>query len=240
MIEERCRACGDAANLPVGTSNGFDLVECATCGTILVAPFPSQEELNKIYEDYEMNMGYRPKRDKKIARSTKRLKSFVAKGPGKRLIDVGCNMGYTVAAGQNLGLEAYGIDVDSGSIAEAKKEFGEDNFDCIDVRDFAKKGEKFDLIYTSEVIEHVADPEGFVEALAEIANPGAVIYLTTPDAKHFAVPRDFTSWENVKPPIHILYFTRRGLTKLFETRGFGDIRFRFNMKPGIRMLAKRQ
>jgi SAM-dependent methyltransferase len=236
---QTCRACGKAADQPVGEKNGFNLVGCQSCGSLQVSPFPSEAELAEIYEHYEMNQGYRPKRDKKIARSKRRLKSYISKGPGKRLLDVGCNLGFTVAAATELGLDAFGIDVDPGSIDEAKKQFGDHRFDCVDVREFAKRGETFDLIYTSEVIEHVPDPEGFVDALAKIANPNAVIYLTTPDAGHFRVPSDFVSWENVKPPIHILYFTKAGLTQLFGARGFGDIKFRFNAKPGIRMLARK-
>ena len=43
-------------------------------------------------------------------------------------------------------------------------------------------GEPFGLVVASEVIEHVPDPDGFLQVLRRWLRPGATLVMTTPDA----------------------------------------------------------
>jgi len=70
------------------------------------------------------------------------------------------------------------------------------------------------------VIEHAPDPNAFVAALARLAAPGAVLYLTTPDLGHLMVPRNLAKWDAYCPPDHCLYFSRASLGRLLLRHGF--------------------
>lgn len=238
-----CKACRAPLHNPlqaIGRKNGFDLLRCVDCGTVTVDPFPTAEQLTAFYQSYQGTVDYPSKKEQKIRRAKKRVQRLMRYTHGKKLLDVGCNYGFTVKAALNLGLDAHGIDIDSTAVTASKKMFGEPLFTSIAVQNYAAAGNKADMIYTSEVIEHVPDPDGFVRALADILNPGGVLYLTTPDGGHWSLPRDFTQWPACTPPEHITYFTRKGLRHLLEKHGLTLEKFLFSWKPGIQLIARRK
>lgn len=236
-----CKACQAplTQDRHKGVKDGYKMLSCAACGTVTVDPFPSVEQLIAFYQAYQGSTDYQAKKDKKIQRAKKRIQRMIPTAPGERFLDVGCNYGFTVAAALNLKLNAHGIDIDQTAVAASQQMFGQAYYTAISVEDYAAQGHKADMVYTSEVIEHVPDPDSFVRAIAQILNKGGLLYLTTPDGGHFSLPKDFTRWDAVRPPEHIIYFTRKGMRKLLEKHGFRIRKFFFAFKPGIQLLAEK-
>lgn len=235
-----CPICThETLSTPLGNKNGYDIFGCTHCNSAAVIPCPTLEELGEYYDQYAKDRTYGKKKNKKIRRSKNRLKKFMHKAPGKTMLDVGCNYGYAVKAGLYLGLNAHGIDIDGYAIEIAKKEFGDEHFIFQSVEDYAASGKKADIIYTGEVIEHVPSPTSFVQSISEILNKDGLLYLTTPQAFHWRNPKTFTDWEEVKPPEHIHYFSRKGIQTILEAHGFKIIKFYFSLKSGIKLLAKK-
>jgi len=236
-----CKACDEPLSKArsLGRKNGFEFLPCSRCGTVTVSPFPSLDELISFYQSYKGTVNYRAKREKKIARARKRISRLVKLTPGRRFLYVGCNYGFSVKAALDLGLDARGIDIDATAVAESRSAFGSSLFEVASVEEYATRGKKVDILYTSEVIEHVPDPGSFVCAIAKILETDGILYLITPDAGHWNRPRDFTTWEAVIPPEHITYFTRLGITTLLEKYGLKVVNFAFSLKPGIRVTARK-
>jgi SAM-dependent methyltransferase len=239
MTAPKCKACRTLLTPAhhIGSKNGYQLLRCPECKTVTVDPWPTVEELIRFYQAYEGTTDYKRKKDKKIARARRRIRKLIDMTSGRTFLDVGCNYGFTVKAALDLGLEAHGIDIDATAVSASRDMFGRDYYETISVQEYAAKGKKADIIYTSEVIEHVPDPESFMAAIATILNPGGVLFLTTPDAGHFRVPRDFVKWGDVMPPEHITYFTQKGLMSLCARNGLIVNKFGFSLKPGIRLTA---
>jgi len=235
-----CKACNaPIGNYSLGVKNDYTLLACKACGSVTVSPFPTEKELIKFYQSYEGTTDYRAKKDKKIARAKKRIIRLIKNAPGKRFLDVGCNYGFTVQAAKELKLKAHGIDIDATAVQASQKMFGKEQYECISVQDYADAGHQADIIYTSEVIEHVPDPDLFVKSISKILTKGGLLYLTTPDGNHFMIPHDFTKWEAVMPPEHIIYYSRKGIKILLEKHGFKVKKFFFSFKPGIRLIAEK-
>jgi SAM-dependent methyltransferase len=237
-----CLACGaalDARAHHAAEKDGYAILRCPACATLTVHPFPSAAELSAFYGTYRGTPDYLAKRDAKIARARGEVRRLMRGAPGRRFLDVGCNAGFAVAAAQSLGLEARGIDLDPNAIAAAREAFGADHFTVARVEELATAGERADMIFTSEVIEHTTDPHGFLAALARILVPGGRLFLTTPDAGHFRVPRDLTRWNAVTPPEHLVLFTRKAMRAMLARHGFAGVRFNIATKPGIRLYATR-
>ena len=53
------------------------------------------------------------------------------------------------------------------------------DYQVITAEDLAARGAKFDVIYASEVIEHVADRPLFITAIAAMLAPDGVVVITT-------------------------------------------------------------
>ncbi len=217
----------------------LEFMRCSGCGFIWVSPTPSEVDLAAFYRHYRGTTAYVAKRDKKIKRSLRRIRRLAKQVPGRRFLDVGCNVGFAVEAARLAGFTSTGIDVDPHAVSLARAQFPEASFHAGAVEAMVETGETFDLVHCSEVIEHLPDVRQFARALADLTRPGGALFLTTPDAGHIRRPRNFLEWDAVKPPEHLCWFARRNVRMLFEGFGFDTIRFLFNFKPGIKMVAKK-
>lgn len=234
-----CLICHGAALESVGTQNNYNIVRCTACGFRFVEPTPSAEELTRYYQEYKASPAYAKKATRKIQRARRRLRRYADQAPGRRFIDVGCNIGTAVAAALELDLDAYGIDIDEASIASAREHYPGGHYHAGPIESMPPEWGQFDFIYTSEVIEHLPDPHAYYDVLHARAADKALLYLTTPDAGHWRVPSDFLSWEHVKPPEHISYFTKDTLRRFLTEHGFEILKFEINLKPGIKALARK-
>ncbi len=102
---------------------------------------------------------------------------------GLKILDIGCGGGLLAEPLAQLGANVTGIDVTHGGIAAAKahaKTMGLSiNYQTITAEDLAKNGGVFDVIYASEVIEHVADRPLFIEAISKMLAANGVVIITT-------------------------------------------------------------
>ena len=82
-----------------------------------------------------------------------------------------------------LGAAVTGIDVTAPAISAAKTHADAMqlaiDYQVITAEDLAASGAKFDVIYASEVIEHVADRPLFIKAIATMLAPDGVVVITT-------------------------------------------------------------
>ena len=212
---------------------------CDACKHVALMPVPSVEALTVFYQQYFANANYSAKAEKKVRRAQKRIAGLAKRVKGRRFLDVGCNVGCAVEAARLSGFEATGIEIDAESVETAARLYHENRFVQSTVEAFAEQGEQFDLIYTTEVIEHVPDIDAFARALAALTAPGGLVFLTTPDVGHWRRPKAFLQWAEVKPPEHVSWFSQPSIKALFLRAGFSRVGFRLCMKPGIRMVAER-
>jgi 2-polyprenyl-6-hydroxyphenyl methylase/3-demethylubiquinone-9 3-methyltransferase len=102
---------------------------------------------------------------------------------GLRFLDIGCGGGLLTEPMARLGAEITGIDPSQKNIATASVHSQEQDL-AIDYRamtaeELAHQGESFDVILNMEVIEHVADPKGFVGTCARLLKPNGLIFIAT-------------------------------------------------------------
>ncbi len=101
---------------------------------------------------------------------------------GKSALDVGCGAGILAEPLARLGARVTAIDAAPGLISAAELHAHGRGLD-IDYRVAAAEeiDGQFDLVTAMEVIEHVADPQAFVSALARRLAPGGLMILSTPN-----------------------------------------------------------
>jgi SAM-dependent methyltransferase len=236
-----CPVCDGAEQVFEMTSNQCDLYRCAGCGTIYVHGMPSNAELAESYDDsYDgATTGYFAKVDKKMRRARGRINALKKRvRPGSRFLDVGCNGGFVVEAVREAGFDAWGLEVDGVSVAYAREHFPDNTYHHGIIEDFYPD-QGFDLIYSSEVIEHVADVRAFMAAVVRLLNPGGVFYVTTPDISHWRRPRDLEEWDGFNPPVHCVYFNPDSMRKLLTDHGLEVVKKLVAFKPGMKFIARK-
>jgi 2-polyprenyl-3-methyl-5-hydroxy-6-metoxy-1,4-benzoquinol methylase len=146
--------------------------------------------------------------DLQLGTIAKRLRPAMAAFPPGGILDVG--------AGQSPWREWLpthcrytGLDVsNSGDFGVASPE----DVKLYDGRVMPFAEATFEGAICIEVLEHVADPEAFLDEVARVLKPGAVLLLSTPwSARRHHIPHDFHR------------FTRERLATILAAHGFKDV-----------------
>jgi 2-polyprenyl-6-hydroxyphenyl methylase/3-demethylubiquinone-9 3-methyltransferase len=101
---------------------------------------------------------------------------------GKSALDVGCGAGLLAEPLARLGAKVTAVDAAAELIAVAREHAAGQGL-IIDYRHAAVEEleGQFDLVTSMEVVEHVADPQAFLAALAARLAPGGLMVLSTPN-----------------------------------------------------------
>jgi 2-polyprenyl-6-hydroxyphenyl methylase/3-demethylubiquinone-9 3-methyltransferase len=102
---------------------------------------------------------------------------------GLELLDIGCGAGLFAEPLARLGAEVEGVDPAPASIAAARRHAEETGarvtYRVATLEELAAEPRRFDVASAMEVIEHVADPAGFVAAAASLVKPGGFFIAST-------------------------------------------------------------
>lgn len=234
-----CPVCQNTDHSPCVSKNGYEIHRCTECTVMFVHPFPSPQELTDFYNNYHKSKQYKDKIKSKIKRAKKRIAALGKRG-NIEFLDVGCNLGFATEAARSLGYRATGIDVDTDAITRAKELFPNAEFRCIGSDVLAKEGRVFDVVYCSEVIEHLTNPLQFLRDIRSVMSENSVLLLTTPDNGHYSLPKDINKlaeWTSFRPPEHLIYFNRKSLSHIFAAAGFKQVKHCFSFKPSAKIIA---
>ncbi len=153
---------------------------------------------------------------------------LVDQAPGPRsLLDVGCGFGFTLDFWRRRHCgEARGIELaDYGRLGAEmlgvpiSHEFLQDTPDL--------QGRRFDVVYASEVVEHVPDPQAFVELLSRWVADDGLLVLTTPNANY--IDPSFASTTQLAalaPGFHGFLLSPQAFAKLARDAGFAHVEVR--------------
>lgn len=154
---------------------------------------------------------------------------------GTRVLDIGCGAGVLCAAFQKQGCHAVGVDLSESGISLARQHFPGCRFELLGVNELTldRLGEApFDIVVSTEVIEHLYAPRVLPRAAFAALKPGGVFVVTTPYhgfAKNLAISLS-NHWDVHADPLwdggHIKLFSRKTLLCILEEAGFRDLRLR--------------
>lgn len=100
--------------------------------------------------------------------------------PSFTVLDVGCGGGLVCEPLARLGGVVTGIDASSSAIKTAQDHASLMGLDITyQVGNEAPQGEVYDVVCALEIIEHVPNPQAFVEGLLQAVKPGGILFIST-------------------------------------------------------------
>jgi SAM-dependent methyltransferase len=152
-----------------------------------------------------------------------------------RVLDLGCGYGAVSHVIADLGHEVVGVDTSENAVVLARKKFPAVRFIRADIYDlpFVELENSFDIVLSTEVIEHLFYPRRLVQAARRCLKPGGRLILSTPYhgyLKNLAIAV-LNRWDDhcntLNDGWHIKFFSTATMRELLSSEGMADISFNF-------------
>jgi len=225
--ERNCPCCGiESSGLPaVLHAHGLDLVQCPGCELtysrqVLDEAADAARYAHSALDPEAMRLrGSPPYLELETARDRYYLARMMDGGawPG-RLLEVGCGTGTLLLEAERLGWRALGIEPGEAAVEVARKR-GATVVQGWFPDDLPIAARDFESICVLDVLEHFADPIGFLHQLrAHLTHRGRVL-VQVPNWDSLLVRLQGAASSTVCPG-HWSYFTARTLTTVLSRAGF--------------------
>ena len=214
----------------LATVDGYDVIDCESCGFRHIDPLFTTDQLQKFYES-EFYESERPDyfermeadRDWWMLRYHHYYELLESHVRGRRILDIGSGPGYFLDAGRERGWQVLGFEP-SRAAADYARGRG-----IAVVNDFfsaakARPQGLFDAISMSMVLEHVRDPIQLIEEARSLLVPGGLLFVASPNDFN---PLQMLLWKKmgfqpwwVNPKHHLNYFDTESARSFLEARRF--------------------
>lgn len=232
---KNCKVCSEPVNL---INEKYNLGKCTKCKLIFCLTIYSQDEFIAVYDELynkqdaiyskhsilEYNMLLENKNIKVGYGRSELLKKHVLNGKCKSVLEIGSGIGLvgSYVRNQNKMIKYLGIEIDQESFNKSQSlKLNTLNGDFTLMKNLE---ESFDVIMLWEVIEHLQDLNLFIQlAYAKLNNKGKIILSTPnfnkinnyPNRVEDAIYQD-------EPPIHLNFFTKENIIKIFQINDFSN------------------
>lgn len=221
-LSSTCPACtAPGAKYKVLTAEGHELYNCSACGSDFYYPFP---EIDYSSHTPPLSLRTYVELTGSIDIPINNILRLILPGSHGKMLDVGCGYGFALDAVRTLAKwEVKGFEPSQYGGA------GRDQLGLNIIQDFAVPNSEpdilYDVVYCSEVIEHVTDPKAFLELLISYLAEDGVLVLTTPNPD--AIKKSAataTLLGLLSPGAHTILFSDRALSDLLRAVGLSSIK----------------
>lgn len=140
----------------------------------------------------------------------------------KKVLEIGCGEGTFMSELAKFDADVEGIELSDEAVRFCtSKGFKARKLDITN-EELPWKSH-FDIVITTEVIEHVFDHYSFVARINNLLNDNGFLFITTPNFRHYKWLKRYLKGETpteIQNPTHIRFFTKDSLQRLLEKQGF--------------------
>lgn len=157
---------------------------------------------------------------------------------GARWLDVGCGNGsYLAGLRDRYGVRVSGVDFAPAAVAAARTLNIDVHEGTVHTR---PDPPSFDVISMWWVLEHVSDPHGEIERVAELLKPGGTLLVGVPNVASVSAHLFGPRWYHLDPPRHLTLWTPATLNRLLVAHGLKRIRVAYDRAPwGVMGMLRR-
>ncbi len=151
--------------------------------------------------------------------------------PNGRGLDIGCGNGELIRNMNSFGWSFEGVEFNSDAV-NACRSIGIKVFHG-NLHDAAFEDNCFDLITARHLIEHIPDPNAFMQEVSRILKRGGSLVIETPNSKALGRKWFRTNWFADEVPRHLVLYCSTNLNQLMQTHGFQLVNVKLFTSPKI-------
>lgn len=228
-----CPLCG-AKNSSVVVCEFEGIRQCHECEFIFADP---EIEWNTSYEEdfadaarhptyVKMDGNYVIRNEFKLSCLLKKMERYRM---SNRILDIGCSAAFFLKLAEKNGWEARGVEISRFGAEFSNNELGIDVFHgTLDQAGYPDAF--FDVVFSSHVFEHIADPSKLLDEIYRVLRPGGAVFTLIPT--QFSSP-SYRFWKKLHgdpPPRHVSFYNRKTFTKFMEEAGFENTSSHYNVE----------
>lgn len=227
----QCPVCANPSHEEV-TCIFEGLLKCSLCGFIFAGP---DAPVGTDYEDdfaqscrhptYEFVQGrFRGRNTGKLNALLDKLEPYRKLN---RIVDVGCSYAYFMKLAKDRGWQPLGVEISDFGVKFSREELGIEMFQGM-LEDAKLPDASVDVITSSHVMEHVADPVSLISEMRRILRPGGAVLTVVPTqfrSPSYLIANDLPG---EGPPRHVAYYSRENYNRLLERQGFDVVYSAYN------------
>lgn len=218
-----CALCGGRSYRILFHKQGYDFARCEGCSLVRLEPLPEPEALAEIYErSYRDGLYAMFARadDVRSATARARVAAIAGLAPAGPWLDVGCSTGALLRAAVERGIDAEGIELSAVAVAEARAR----GLNAIrSSADAFEPTRAYACVTAFDLVEHLVDPNPFLERVRSWLAPGGRLAITVPDIKSVHARLMRRHWYYYAPPVHVNYFDRQTIVRLLARHGLSAV-----------------
>ena len=228
-----CPVC--AASGASLASDSLALWRCASCGVLYNNPRPTQQFIEKNYNEGQYYATFTPDRVWEDMWQ-RRLARVLEHGPRSPILDASAGVGTTVKQLRAKGFDALGSEISKEALARAKRVNGVELIEG-SPEELALKEGSLGCVMMWHVLEHLPFPGRTLRHLAGKITPGGLLVIAAPNAgmarlwkypKLWFASRDAKlekivgriDYDKKFQEIHLIHFPPPALRRVVEAAGF--------------------
>lgn len=223
---ERCDVCGERTFRPKFQRNEAhsDIVQCDGCGFVFSNP-----QMEVVYERHGnyVQRHLRTERGRRLT-SQWRLDQIPTSVTGRKLLEVGCSVGFFLDEAQKRGFDVTGAELNQGAAKYARETLRLNVIDeDITCREF---DDGFDVIALFDVLEHLPKPIEFLTYLTDhLLQRDGVILIEVPNI--FSITSKLLGTRTAHLSFsHFSYYSPGTFSRVAANAGLEMVTFRYGKR----------
>ncbi|MDO8610675.1 MAG: class I SAM-dependent methyltransferase [bacterium] len=214
-----CPICRIKTAKPIYKINTYQYYICNNCQILFLHPIPNPKQLNSYYKNtFQYSSGIAEKfkiqyRSRLIISKLKQIHPA-----GVRILDVGSGYGYFIKETLKHNLQSTGIEPSRKLYNISQNNNSNAKIFNTNLKDYlhSHNKSKFDYITLIHVIEHVENPQQFINKAISLLNKNGILYIETPNLKSHLYNSELQSYTFLTPPEHIWIFSLQFFERILK------------------------
>ncbi len=176
-----CPVCNNNKKLIILKIDQYTLLSCTRCKLLSLIPQQTKEKANyrEILQINSYIQYMKPLREKQYDTELKHLSKLTSR---KKLLDIGCALGWFINYARRNGYKADGLEPQKDLASQAYKANPESTIYITTLEKIQTTKNYYDIITLWSVFEHFKDPKVALQKIAKLLHKNSLVAIRTPNS----------------------------------------------------------